>query len=187
MPIVGGDICFEFRFSVCDDPFAGRGAIRSIRAVYFSVPVFRQWERDTSRHHVCERLIQNQKTSHMEGVKQLTKKEFTEKVADIENARGQWKFLGSRPAVIDFFATWCGPCKALAPVLDELAEDYQYKDRIDFYKIDIDREEQLAAAFGVRSVPTLLFIPLQGPPQMAVGARSKVDLKKLFDNVLLGK
>lgn len=61
-----------------------------------------------------------------------------------------------------FFATWCGPCKALAPVLDELAADYQYKDRIDFYKVDIDQEQELAAVFGVRSVPTLLFIPLSG-------------------------
>ena len=98
----------------------------------------------------------------METVKQLNKQEFTTKVADIEKSKGEWKFLGERPAVIDFFATWCGPCKALAPVLDELAADYQYKDRIDFYKVDIDQEQDLAAVFGVRSVPTLLFIPLNG-------------------------
>lgn len=86
-----------------------------------------------------------------------------------------------------FFATWCGPCKALAPVLDELAADYQYKDRIDFYKVDIDQEQDLAAVFGVRSVPTLLFIPLNGMPQMMTGGRPKSDLKRIIDEVLMGK
>jgi thioredoxin len=111
----------------------------------------------------------------METVKQLNKQEFTTKVADIEKSKGEWKFLGERPAVIDFFATWCGPCKALAPVLDELAADYQYKDRIDFYKVDIDQEQDLAAVFGVRSVPTLLFIPLNGMPQMMTSATPTIQ------------
>ena len=115
----------------------------------------------------------------METVKQLNKQEFTTKVADIEKSKGEWKFLGERPAVIDFFATWCGPCKALA--------DYQYKDRIDFYKVDIDQEQELAAVFGVRSVPTLLFIPLSGMPQMMTGGRPKSDLKRIIDEVLMGK
>ena len=109
----------------------------------------------------------------METVKQLNKQEFTTKVADIEKSKGEWKFLGERPAVIDFFATWCGPCKAL--------------DRIDFYKVDIDREQELAAVFGVRSVPTLLFIPLSGMPQMMTGGRPKSDLKRIIDEVLMGK
>ena len=111
----------------------------------------------------------------METVKQLNKQEFTTKVADIEKSKGEWKFLGERPAVIDFFATWCGPCKALAPVLDELAADYQYK------------EQELAAVFGVRSVPTLLFPPLSGMPQMMTGGRPKSDLKRIIDEVLMGK
>ena len=117
----------------------------------------------------------------------LTKADFLTRVANYEANPNEWKFLGERPAVIDFFATWCGPCKALAPVLDELAADYQYKDRIDFYKVDIDREQELAAVVGVRSVPTLLFIPLSGMPQMMTGGRPKSDLKRIIDEVLMGK
>lgn len=123
----------------------------------------------------------------MGGVKQLTRQEFTAKIADVENLKDKWKFLGEKPAVIDFFATWCGPCQALAPTLDELAADYEYKDRIDFYKIDIDQEQELAGMFGVRSVPTLLFIPLEGVPQMMTGARPKDDLRRIIDDVLMGK
>ena len=125
----------------------------------------------------------------METVKQLNKQEFTTKVADIEKSKGEWKFLGERPAVIDFFATWCGPCKALAPVLNELAADYQYKDRIDFYKVDIDQEQELAAVFGVRSVPTLELEQTAESrmPQMMTGGRPKSDLKRIIDEVLMGK
>lgn len=122
----------------------------------------------------------------METVKQLNKQEFTTKVADIEKSKGEWKFLGERPAVIDFSRPGA-VAQGIGPVLDELAADYQYKDRIDFYKVDIDREQELAAVFGVRSVPTLLFIPLSGMPQMMTGGRPKSDLKRIIDEVLMGK
>ena len=89
-------------------------------------------------------------------ITQLTKTEFSEKIANLDSAISEWHYLGSRPAIVDFYATWCGPCRTLAPILEELSEEYAGE--VDIYKVDIDREQELAAAFGVRSVPTLLFI-----------------------------
>lgn len=116
--------------------------------------------------------------------KHLNKEEFLNKVANYEANPNEWKFLGERPALIDFYATWCGPCKMLAPVLDELAEEYDGK--IDIYKIDVDQEEELAGLFAIRSVPTLLFVPMTGAPQMAQGAMPKPALKDAIQKVLLG-
>lgn len=113
----------------------------------------------------------------------LTKADFLTKVANYETNPNEWKFLGERPALIDFYATWCGPCKMLAPVLDELAEEYEGK--VDIYKIDVDAEEELAALFGIRSVPSLLFVPMAGSPQMAQGAMPKHALKDAIQKVLL--
>ena len=102
-------------------------------------------------------------------ITQLTKTEFSEKIANLDSAISEWHYLGSRPAIVDFYATWCGPCRTLAPILEELSEEYAGE--VDIYKVDIDCEQELAAAFGVRSVPTLLFIPARGMPQMATGAQ----------------
>ena len=113
----------------------------------------------------------------------LTKAEFISKVADFENNPNEWKFLGERPAIIDFYATWCGPCKMLAPILDEIAEEYAGK--IDVYKVNVDTEEELSALFGIRSVPTLLFVPMSGAPHMDQGALPKSTLKETIQNVLL--
>lgn len=115
----------------------------------------------------------------------LTKSEFISNVADFENNPTEWKFLGSRPAIIDFYATWCGPCKMLAPVLDEIA--VEYADKIDVYKVNVEEEEELAAIFGIRSVPSLLFVPMDGAPQMAQGALPKNALKDAIGSVLLGE
>ena len=105
------------------------------------------------------------------------------KVANYETSPSEWKFLGERPAIIDFYATWCGPCKMLSPVLEELAAEYAGK--IDIYKINVEEEEELAGIFGVRSVPTLLFVPMEGAPQMAQGALPKNVLQEAIRNVLL--
>ena len=116
----------------------------------------------------------------------LTKADFLTRVANYEANPNEWKFLGERPALIDFYATWCGPCKMLAPVLDELADEYA--GQVDIYKVNVDEEEELAALFGIRSVPSLLsllFVPMNGTPQMAQGALPKKNLKDAIQNVLL--
>lgn len=113
----------------------------------------------------------------------LNKADFLNKVANYETSPSEWKFLGERPAIIDFYATWCGPCKMLSPVLEELAAEYVGK--IDIYKVNVEEEEELAGVFGVRSVPTLLFVPMEGAPQMAQGALPKNVLQEAIRNVLL--
>lgn len=115
----------------------------------------------------------------------LTKADFLAKVANFEAAPDEWKYLGDKPAVIDFYADWCGPCKVIAPILEELAAEYDGE--IYVYKIDTEKEQELAAAFGIRSIPTLLFVPMNGEPQMARGALPKGTLKEAIDTVLLNK
>lgn len=125
---------------------------------------------------------QNKKGENMETI-HLTKAEFLNKVYNYEANPNEWKYEGDKPAIVDFYATWCGPCKALAPVLEELAKEYDGK--IYIYKVDVDKEEELAAAFGIRSIPTLLWIPQNGKPAITQGAMPKNELKKTIDNTLL--
>lgn len=115
----------------------------------------------------------------------LTKIDFLKKVTNYEANPNEWKYLGDKPALIDFYADWCGPCKAIAPVLEELAAEYG--DQIYIYKIDTEAEQELAAMFGIRSIPSLLFVPMEGQPQMAQGALPKQTLKEAIDEVLLNK
>ena len=117
-------------------------------------------------------------------LKHLTKQEFIEKVYNYEKNPDKWIYEGNMPAIIDFYATWCGPCKAISPILEELAKEYAGK--IVIYKIDTDKERELAAAFGISSIPTLLFIPAKGDPQVAQGALPKESLKRAIDEFLLG-
>ncbi len=124
-----------------------------------------------------------EKETEMGTVQHITKAEFLQKVWNYEADSQAWKYEGTKPAIVDFFATWCGPCKALSPVLEELAKEYG--DRIVIYKVDVDQERELAGAFGIRSVPTLLFIPADGEPSMSPGAPSKAQLKQIIDEHLL--
>lgn len=119
------------------------------------------------------------------GTIHLTKEEFLKKVVNYETSPNEWKYLGDKPCLIDFYADWCGPCKAVAPVLEELAREYD--GQIYIYKIDTDKEQELAGVFGIRSIPSLLFVPMTGQPQMSMGAMPKNQLKEAIDKVLLAK
>lgn len=115
----------------------------------------------------------------------LTKEAFLKKVANYETNSEKWEYLGDKPCLIDFYADWCGPCKAIAPVLEELA--LEYKDDIYIYKIDTEAEQELAGAFGISSIPSLLFCPVGEDPQMARGALPKATLKQAINDILLKK
>ncbi len=114
-------------------------------------------------------------------VEHLTKETFLKKVFNYEQNK-EWKFEGEKPCIIDFYADWCQPCKMVAPILEELAAEYDGK--MDVYKIDTEEEQELASVFGIRSIPSLLFVPSEGQPQMAMGALPKDAFVKAFKDVL---
>lgn len=111
----------------------------------------------------------------------LTKETFKEKVFNFEENK-DWKYEGDKPCLIDFYADWCGPCKMVAPILEELSEEYNGK--LNIYKIDTEQERELAGMFGIQSIPSLLFVPTEGQPQMAMGALPKDTFKKAIKDVL---
>ncbi len=111
----------------------------------------------------------------------LTKETFLEKVFNYEKNK-EWTFEGEVPCIIDFYADWCGPCKAIAPVLEQLSEEYEGK--INIYKVDTEKEQELSAAFAIRSIPSMLFCPAEGQPQMAQGALPKQQLEQIIEDVL---
>lgn len=111
----------------------------------------------------------------------LTKETFKEKVFNFETNQ-EWKFEGNVPAIIDFYADWCAPCKMVAPILEELQEEYGQK--LNIYKVDTEDQQELAGMFGIQSIPSLLFIPVDGQPQMAQGALPKDTFKKAIEDVL---
>ena len=114
-------------------------------------------------------------------IEHLTKETFKQKVFDFEK-NADWKFEGDKPCLVDFYADWCQPCKMVAPILEELAEEFTGK--MNIYKVDTEDQKELASAFGIQSIPSLLFIPAEGQPQMAKGALPKESLKQIFKEVL---
>lgn len=111
----------------------------------------------------------------------LTKDSFKEKVFNFE-ANKEWKYEGTTPAIIDFYADWCAPCKMVAPILEELKEEYG--DKLEIFKVDTEQEREISSMFGIQSIPSLLFIPVEGQPQMAMGALPKETFKKAIGDVL---
>ena len=114
-------------------------------------------------------------------MRNLTSEEFKAKVFDFER-NTEWKFAGDKPCIVDFYADWCGPCRMLSPVLEELSGKYAGK--LDVYKVNTDQEQALSAAFGIQSIPSMLFVPMNGKTQMAQGALPKDMLEKVIGEVL---
>lgn len=120
----------------------------------------------------------------------LTKQDFLEKVMNYEKNQTEWVYEGDKPALIDFYADWCGPCKIAAPILEELAEEY--KGKIHIYKVDTQKEGELASVFGIQSIPAFLFVPKDGRPTMSNGIaqtpeQTKEMFRKMIDEILLGQ
>lgn len=133
----------------------------------------------TKKTNTTNTEIKMAKTIH------LTRADFLAKVANYETNPEKWVYLGDKPCIIDFYADWCGPCKMVAPILEELAAEYEGE--IYIYKVDTEAEQQLAADFGIRSIPSILFCPMGEAPQMAQGALPKDAFKQAINDVLLKK
>lgn len=129
--------------------------------------------------NINNNINQNKGNKKME---HLTAETFKTKVFNYE-VNKEWKFEGEIPCIVDFYADWCGPCKMVAPILEELSMEYD--GRINIYKVDTDKEQELSAVFGIRSIPSILFVPMNGQPQMSMGAMSKEAFKDAIEKILL--
>ena len=131
---------------------------------------------------LCASAQTTTESNQPDETKYLSTSDFKSKVYNYKESPKEWKYKGERPCIIDFYATWCGPCKRLAPVLKAVASDH--KGKIDVYKVDVDKEPELANVFGIRSVPSLLFVPAEGLPQMAQGALPREYIDQIIAQVL---
>ncbi len=129
----------------------------------------------------AQRVYAENKASGSENIEYLTAVTFKQKVFDYSKSKN-WSYKGKIPCIIDFYADWCRPCKMISPYLEELAKDY--KGKIYVYKINTDKEQELAQAFGIQSIPAVLFVPMSGQPQMMVGANPKSEYEKQVNNFL---
>lgn len=119
-----------------------------------------------------------------EEVHYLTAEQFKANICDYTKVQ-KWTYKGTKPCVIDFYTTWCGPCKMLAPIMDELS--CIFSDSVEFYKVDIDRERELAEAFGIRAIPQVLYVPVKGTPLLTQGLYPREEIVKTIDEFLLQK
>lgn len=140
-------------------------------------------QQPAANHRKRVKQAKTEKTQKTMATVHLTTSEFKKKVFDYEANPREFKYEGKLPAIVDFYATWCGPCKALAPVLEDLAKEYDGK--VVIYKVDVDEAQEVAALFGIRSIPTLLFIPADGgKPRMQAGAPTRSQLKAIIDDII---
>jgi len=128
-------------------------------------------------------ITENNNDTNEAQVEYLTYESFKEKVWDFEANPNDWKYEGDVPCVIDFYADWCKPCKMVAPIMDKMAKEYDGKVKI--YKIDTDKEKKLAGVFGIRSIPTVLFVPQEGRPAMQAGALPESEYKRIIEETVL--
>ncbi len=121
-------------------------------------------------------------TANGQTVKELTTQEFKDQIWNYDQNK-EWKYTGKKPVIIDLYATWCGPCKRLAPILSEIQSDYG--DKIQIYKVDTDKERELAQLFRATSIPLMVFIPVKGDPFLVPGLRPKEQLVQIINEKLL--
>lgn len=151
-------------------------------AITFSACTHNKKTENNSQIQTVSKTDDTAKASAEGNVNYLSTADFRLKIMDYTVHQTEWVFEGERPAVIDFYTTWCGPCKMMAPIVEETAKAYAGK--VDFYKVDIEKEQELAQTFGIQSIPTFLFIPAKGKPTMQMGAMSKETFEKMVDENL---
>ena len=150
-------------------------------ALTFSACTHHKTTENKSQIQTVSKTDDTAKASADGNVTYLSTADFRLKIMDYTVHQTEWVFEGERPAVIDFYTTWCGPCKMMAPIVEETAKAYAGK--VDFYKVDIEKEQELAQTFGIQSIPTFLFIPAKGKPTMQMGAMPKETFEKMVDDI----